>query len=344
MSFTDSICVGCSRGCNIRIGVRNNEILRLEPRENLNVNKYWMCDKGRMESHKHVKRDTRIEYPLAKKDEELMRVEWDESNAQVASLLKNYLPDEIYALGSAYSSVEDNYMFKKFFIDTLKIPQINYIPHIEPNDEDSILIRADKTPNQMGLKKLGIKPITDADNFSNIIKLIREKKIKLLYVMDDDLFSLPELAEVLDYLDIIIVHSSNKNKTTKIANIILPCSTFAEVNGTFVNFEGRVQRVFPALSTLDRERTTDFYQISRLDKFGTIFDKWNVSVKVDARPSWRILAKLFKLFGGLTEYFIAKDVFNEIVNVIPAFKGLSYDTLSNQGTLLKSNNNISREV
>jgi NADH-quinone oxidoreductase subunit G len=61
MSFTDSVCVGCSRGCNIRIGVRNNEILRLEPRENLNVNKYWMCDKGRIESYRHVKSDTRIE-------------------------------------------------------------------------------------------------------------------------------------------------------------------------------------------------------------------------------------------------------------------------------------------
>ena len=29
MSHTKSICVGCSRGCNIEIGVRNNEILRL---------------------------------------------------------------------------------------------------------------------------------------------------------------------------------------------------------------------------------------------------------------------------------------------------------------------------
>ena len=338
MSFTDSICVGCSRGCNIRIGVRNNEILRLEPRENLNVNKYWMCDNGRVESYRHVNSDTRLEYPLIKRDEGLMRAGWDESIAQVVSLLKNYLPDEIYALGSAYSSVEDNYLLKKLFINTLGIPKINYIPHVKPNDEDSILIRTDKTPNQKGLEELGIKSITEDDNLSNIIKSIKEKKIKLLYIMDDDIFSLPKLSGVLNYLDIVIVHSSNKNATTKIANIILPCSTFAEINGTFVNFEGRVQRVFPALATLDRERTTDFYQLSRLDKFGTLFDKWNVPAKVDARPSWKILAKLLKLFGVPTEYFIAKDVFNEIVNMVPAFKGLSYDVLSNQGVLLKSNN------
>ena len=342
MSFTDSICIGCSRGCNIKIGVRNNEILRLEPRENLNVNKYWMCDKGRLESCKHITTDTRVEYPLVKRDEKLVRASWDESIAQVVSLLKNYLPDEIYALCSAYSSVEDNYVFKKFFIDTLHIRQINYIPHIDPNDEDSILVRADKTPNQRGLQELGIRPITEGDNLSSIIELIKEKKIKLLYIMDDDLFSLPQLAEVSDYLDIIIVHSLNKNETTKIANIILPCSSFAEINGTFVNFEGRIQRVLPALSTLDRERTMDFYQLSRLDKFGTTFDRWNIPPKVDVRPSWKILTKFLKLFGASAQYSIVKEVFDEIVNVIPAFEGLSYDMLSNQGVLLKNNKQIKK--
>jgi NADH-quinone oxidoreductase subunit G len=336
MSFTDSICVGCSRGCNIKIGVRNNEILRLEPRENLNVNKYWMCDNGRLNIYKHIENDSRITHPLVKKDETLKMAGWDEAVAQVVSFLTNYLPDEIYALGSAYSSVEDNYMLKKLFINTLKIPQINYIPHIDTNNEDSILIRADKTPNQRGLEELNIKPITEGDNLSNIIKLIKGKKIKLLYVMDDDLFSLPQLAKVLDNLDVIITQSSHENKTAEIASIILPCSTSAEVNGTFVNFEGRIQRVFPALSSLDRERTKEYYQLSRLDKFGTDSDKWNLPMKIDARPSWRILAKILKLFGVTTQYSIAKDVFNEIVNVVPAFEGLSYNVLSNQGALLKN--------
>lgn len=48
MSFTDSICPGCSRGCNSIIGVRQNEILRIEPRENLEVNNWWLCDWGRL--------------------------------------------------------------------------------------------------------------------------------------------------------------------------------------------------------------------------------------------------------------------------------------------------------
>ncbi|NWF90892.1 MAG: (2Fe-2S)-binding protein, partial [Ignavibacteriaceae bacterium] len=48
MSATKSICFGCSRGCNSEIWVRNNEVLRITPRYNEEVNSYWMCDYGRV--------------------------------------------------------------------------------------------------------------------------------------------------------------------------------------------------------------------------------------------------------------------------------------------------------
>jgi len=40
MSFNDSICTYCSRGCNISIGSRNTEILRISPRYNSDVNNH----------------------------------------------------------------------------------------------------------------------------------------------------------------------------------------------------------------------------------------------------------------------------------------------------------------
>jgi NADH-quinone oxidoreductase subunit G len=42
-----SICSGCSQGCNVHVDVRDNLIQRLRPRENPDVNAYWMCDYGR---------------------------------------------------------------------------------------------------------------------------------------------------------------------------------------------------------------------------------------------------------------------------------------------------------
>jgi len=50
-----SVCPGCSNGCNIRIHytldrpykAQGRRVMRLKPRFNENVNKWWMCDEGR---------------------------------------------------------------------------------------------------------------------------------------------------------------------------------------------------------------------------------------------------------------------------------------------------------
>src|SRR5436853_3186368 len=44
---TDSVCAGCSTGCNARVDHRDGTIFRMLPRRNIDVNKSWMCDEGR---------------------------------------------------------------------------------------------------------------------------------------------------------------------------------------------------------------------------------------------------------------------------------------------------------
>ena len=43
----ESICPGCSTGCNVFVDERDGEVQRLRPRRNADVNKSWMCDPGR---------------------------------------------------------------------------------------------------------------------------------------------------------------------------------------------------------------------------------------------------------------------------------------------------------
>src|SRR5438552_329978 len=45
---TASICTGCSQGCNVTIDTRENVVVRLRPRSNVEVNRYFMCDHGRV--------------------------------------------------------------------------------------------------------------------------------------------------------------------------------------------------------------------------------------------------------------------------------------------------------
>jgi NADH dehydrogenase/NADH:ubiquinone oxidoreductase subunit G len=44
---TDGICPGCSTGCNVRIAVRDEEVVQVKARLNDSVNKEWLCDEGR---------------------------------------------------------------------------------------------------------------------------------------------------------------------------------------------------------------------------------------------------------------------------------------------------------
>jgi NADH-quinone oxidoreductase subunit G len=62
---TASVCPGCTQGCNMTIDTRDNTVVRLRPRANLEVNRHFMCDEGRM-NYRWMNRGDRVEAPLVK--------------------------------------------------------------------------------------------------------------------------------------------------------------------------------------------------------------------------------------------------------------------------------------
>ena len=44
---TESVCPGCSTGCNVKVAVRDQEVVQVKGRANSAVNKEWLCDEGR---------------------------------------------------------------------------------------------------------------------------------------------------------------------------------------------------------------------------------------------------------------------------------------------------------
>jgi NADH-quinone oxidoreductase subunit G len=342
MSSTKTICTGCARGCNIDMWVRSNEILRLTPRYNKEVNSYWMCDYGRVDTFKFVNEESRISSPQIRKEGVLTKVGWDEAFAKSVSELKSFNKDEIAVIGSALATCEDNFVLSKFARISLKTKIINYPKHIVLGSKDDLLILEDKTPNSIGAELMGINP-KDGISFEQIMKSIEEGKIKALYVIEEDLVGLnPDYEKILSKLDLLIMHSSNFNKTTELANIIFSSSTYAEKNGTWINSNGRLQRIRPAITTLEMDRSIDGMSLSRLDKFGTEFDRWGNVKRIDARPTWKILSGLSKAFGGKLNYNMAEDVFNEIAKSIPAFKNLDYDVIGENGIQLKLDHHLEK--
>lgn len=338
MSATKSICTSCSRGCNMDIWVRNNKILRLTPRHNEEVNSYWMCDYGRLNTFKNVNDDDRVNCPQLRRDGNFVKVGWDEIYAETASRIKSFAKDEVAFIGSAYASCEDNYLLAKFAHDVIGSINLDFMKHINPEFGDDLLKQNDVTPNSMGAKLTGIFPSKSGKNFDGIIKAIREGKIKALYILEDDLVSAnPQLENIFAKLDLLIVHSTNYNKTTALADVVFPAAATAEKNGTFINFEGTIQRIRPAVSTIDVDRALDGMEMSRLDKFGTSFDRWANGAKIDAKASWKILNGLATVLGHKMKFKMAEEVFSEMSSKIEALKGLDYDIIGETGVKVNVN-------
>src|SRR5438445_3202511 len=85
---TASICTGCSQGCNVTLDTRDEVVVRVRPRTNLAVNRYFLCDHGRM-NYRWMNRGRRIEAPLLRQRDGAPRaVDWDEALGRAAALLR----------------------------------------------------------------------------------------------------------------------------------------------------------------------------------------------------------------------------------------------------------------
>ena len=333
MSSTDTICVGCSRGCNTHMWVRNNEIMRLTPRLNTDVNNYWMCDHGRLNTFRHVNAGNRINSPMVRKDGILVEVGWEEAISKVASEIKSYKKHEIAAIGSAYATNEDNFLLAKL-MNFLGVKRISCLTHRKQGDRDDLLIQEDKTPNYRGAQEVGAVQDSSEANLPGLIEMLQTGEIKFLYVLDDDIGADPVFADAISKLDYLVVHASNENETTKRADVVLASSTYAEKNGTMTNFQRRVQRIRPAVTTLEKDRALDGLAMSRLDKFGAQNDRWTKGMQCDSRSSWRITCSIANVLGAKWRYAAAEEVFKEIASTIPSFRGLTYLKVGMNGAIL----------
>lgn len=334
MSFTNTICPGCARGCNSIMGVRNNNILRIEPRENFAVNDYWLCDWGRLNTIKYVNDENlRIGSPKIKAssggNSETVEVGWDEAISQAAYILKSYNASEICFVASPFSTLEDNYALNKLASEVFNSNNIFYIPNIDESFGDDLLRRSDKTPNSNGLKLLGI----NAYNNNQLADLIAGQ-FKLLYVLNDDITRIPGYNDFLKKIDMSVQHLETKNKYSDAANVLFPDSTYAEVNGTFVNFQNRIQRIRPAVATLEQERLPGDFELSRWDKFGAPNDRWTHGTKFNSRPAWKVIKNIAKVLGYNFDFDNSEEVFMELANKTKGMEGYDYDSVGEQGIVV----------
>ncbi len=103
--------------------------------------------------------------------------------------------------------------------------------------------------NTFGMYKVGGKPDNPPEDRGILDMLYNENlKISSLYIMGEDpVTTFPDSSTVLkrlQSLDLLVVQDIFMTETAKLADVVLPASSWSEKEGTFTNSEGRDQKVY----------------------------------------------------------------------------------------------------
>ncbi len=130
---TPSICTLCSVGCNTSLGVKNNRLLRITPRENAAVNDTWICDRGRF-THAYVDHPDRLQTPLIRRDGELRPATWTEALGLISErfqqTIQEHGPEAIAGLGSTRVTNEANYLLQRFMRSVIGSNSVDHLGRI----------------------------------------------------------------------------------------------------------------------------------------------------------------------------------------------------------------------
>ena len=126
----DSVCSKCGNGCNIAVGHRLGEIVRINGRTNEAVNEEWTCDKGKF-GHAYVNSAERLTTPLLRTMSGDHRpISWDEALRLLVERLNgikaSHGASAIAGIGSTRTTLEESYLFAKLLKSVVGTPNVDH--------------------------------------------------------------------------------------------------------------------------------------------------------------------------------------------------------------------------
>ena len=291
---TASICTGCSQGCNTTVDTRDDVVVRLRPRPNLDVNRHFICNTGRMD-YRWMNRGDRVEAPLLREGSKLAARDWPTALERVGELVRAARGPAVILAGGRASN-ESLGEVAGLFDGHSAIAAI-HVP-IGAAEEPlvgvpGLALRKERAPNGDGGRLLGYTAAWDA-----ALKACAGAGVVL--VLDVELGE-AERALVAK-AGLVVVLATVDQGFDGWATAVLPVTSTVEESGTFTNRDGRVQRYWQARSAPGM-----------------------------ARPAWWVAAELRSILTGRQVPVNADAAFAALAASVPAFAGMSYADLGFTG-------------
>src|SRR5688572_16437153 len=152
-----SVCTGCSQGCNTTIETRDDAVVRLKPRPNLEVNRHFICDTGRAD-YRWMNRGDRVEAPLVRDGGKLVATDWLKGFEALAALVKG-ANGAVVVLASGRASVESLALTRKLLAGKSATFAVQ-LPVSKEAEKPlagvpNLALRQERAPNGTGAQWLG---------------------------------------------------------------------------------------------------------------------------------------------------------------------------------------------
>jgi formate dehydrogenase major subunit len=132
--------------------------------------------------------------------------------------------------------------------------------------------------------------------------------VRGMYMMGENPFlsdpNINKVRKALSALDFLVVQDIFLTETAEFADVILPATSYLEKEGTYTNTDRRVQRGHKVLDAPGQ-----------------------------ARVDWQIIQDIANRLGLGWSYETPREVFEEMVPLMPSYRNLSYDNLGSTGKL-----------
>ncbi|MCD6598061.1 MAG: formate dehydrogenase subunit alpha, partial [Bacteroidales bacterium] len=168
--------------------------------------------------------------------------------------------------------------------------------------------------SKYGIPKM---PVKEGLKIPEMLDAAISGKFKALWIMGEDtLMTDPNthhIRKAMEQLDILIVQELFMSATAEIADVVLPACSYFEKNGTFTNGERRVQRVNKVVDPIGNSKSDGQIIIDMMYRLGY------------EQPTGKV--------------YDAARILEEISDVIPFMKGISWEVLGENGLQWPVNEN-----